>query len=253
MSKQLTAIVVDDELSARENLSALLTSYCNLKILAEAKSGVQALALLATQSPDILFLDIEMPNLNGIELAHKLSQRQIPIIFVTAHDRFAIQALRASAIDYLLKPAKIEDLQAVVEKVAQRIEQKQPSFDSNHFEILSSNRKFGISNLVVPWENGFKIIDLKDLMYIYSENSYADFFLTQTKLVVSKPIGELEDLLDHSKFHRVHNRYIINLDYLDTFTNKDGGSILMKNGATIPVSRRRLKAFKEWVYSYLPQ
>lgn len=242
-------MIVDDEPVAIDNLSLLLAEYCNVKVCCSARSAADALDILQKQHPDILFLDIQMPGKNGIELAREVSKQKIPIVFVTAYDHYALQALKASAVDYLLKPAKIAELQAAVNKVRslRNVHDHQPMA----METLTSNLdEERLHRIMVPWDGGFKVVDLQRVSLISSDNSYSEFHLEDEKLIVSKSIGEFESLLIDSGFYRVHNQYLINLSYLDSYSSKDGGQALLKGGVTIPISRRRLSGFKEATNSY---
>ncbi|MBD79577.1 MAG: hypothetical protein CL840_11725 [Crocinitomicaceae bacterium] len=248
MSIKLTAIIIDDEPRARENLNTLLTDYCDVEVLAEASSVTEAMEQLAIYNPNVLFLDIQMPSMNGIELAEKIRHRNIPIVFVTAFDHYAIQAFKASAIDYLLKPTAIDDLQQTVKKIVARKRDADlmNSLISDSLQTLRSNlnKSQKLKNLMVPWENGFKVIDLSNLTRIISDSSYSELILTTGRMVVTKAIGEMESLLNDSNFFRIHNRHIVNMEFIDSFSTEDGGMVIMKDGNAIPVSRRRLPSFK---------
>jgi len=229
----------------------MLEAYCNVTDCEEATSAEEALELLSTINPDVMFLDVQMPGMNGIELAGKVKSRKIPIVFVTAYDHYALQALKASAVDYLLKPTKIDELQDAVEKV--RVAGGMPNHHhDDSIETLATNleTKEGLERIMVPWDGGFKIVDLHRVFLISSDNTYCELYMEKERVVVSRSIGDFENMLQESGFYRLHYRHMINLAYLDTFTSKDGGQALLKNGMTVPISRRRLAGFKEAAESF---
>lgn len=245
----LRALIVDDESASRENLALILEDYCpGVEVCGQADSGSQAIAMISDLKPDVLFADIQMPGMSGIELAQHLDG--IPIVFVTAYDQYALQALKASAVDYLLKPVRIAELKQAVKKLEQR------DLASNHqkngletlHQNLNGNR--GLSKVRVPWEAGFKVIDIERIVRLKADNTYTEVFLTDGKMVVSMSLGSFEEVLDSNRFFRTHYSHIIHLDHMDSFSAKDGGRAVMKDKAIVPISRRRLAAFKEAAESY---
>ncbi len=248
----MKTIIVDDELNARSNLKLLLKNYCpNVKIIAEAETAEEAFLQIELHSPQLLFLDIQLPKMNGIELAELVSQKRndVKIIFVTAHDQYILQALRASASDYLLKPVNIDQLQEAVDRVNKN---SAPGMGTENLKVLAQNvqRTNELVKLILPWEGGMKIFDVRDIFYITSDNSYSEVFLESKRLTVSKSIGDIESILSDSGFFRIHNRHIINLNYMDTYSSNYGGSITLKNGKILPISRRKVSSFKEYISMY---
>lgn len=241
----MKALIVDDEPRARENLRILLTDYCQVEDFSEVASAHEALKLIKEQKPDVLFLDVQMPGMNGIELAGKVQDQRIPVIFVTAYDHYALQALKASAVDYLLKPAKIKELQQAVEKVRSAV--TPAPHQKEAIETLNSNldAKNGLEKLMVPWDGGFKIVDLSNVSHIVSDNTYCELTVDGDRVVVSRSIGDFEGMLQDSGFYRVHYQHMVNLAFLDTFSSKDGGQVVLKTGAKVPISRRRLAGFRD--------
>lgn len=249
----MRALLVDDETRSRANLKLLLEDYClDVVICGEAASAKEALKLVDELHPDLLFLDIQMPTMNGIDLAYALEKLHLPVIFVTAYDQFAIQALRASAVDYLLKPVTIAELQGAVAKAAKLIgkRKRKPELDPirTKLDTLSENLKSrtSIKRVSLPWEGGFKVLDVDDIVYIKADNVYSEVQLSdRNHFVFSFSIGEFEDLLKTESFFRIHNSYLINLALVDSFSVKEGGIVQMKDGSNLPVARRRISGFRE--------
>lgn len=232
----MKTLLIDDEDRSRTNLKTLIEDYClGVEICGEASNAKDAIKAIKELEPDFVFLDIQMPGMNGLELASCIrdNSSNIPIVFVTAFDHYAIKAIKLGAIDYILKPVKISELQKIIGKVS----------DLLNVKSLTPNENYKIS---LPWESGFKIVDTRQILYLKADNSYSRiYFENGDTELFTKSIGELESLLCSSHFYRIHNTFLINLEFLDQFSNKDGGIVLMKNGNELPVSRRRLSGFKQ--------
>ena len=241
----MKTLIIDDEPKSRANLKNLISDYCpNIELVGEARDYKEALSLFKRYKPDFIFLDIQMPKMNGLELASVIQEiENIPVIFITAFDHYALKAFKVRAFDYLLKPIKISELQNTVKRVVEFISEK-----TGVNKIDSEN---DTDKICLPWKNGFKVIDTNNIVHIESDNSYSSIhFSNGDSLVFVKSIGELEKLLGASRFYRIHNRHIINLDHMDNFTTRDGGLVKMKNGSFYPVSRRKLTDFRQSSKSY---
>jgi len=245
MPDVINVLIVDDESSARSNLRLLMENYCEgVQVVGEAANAVQALELITTLKPEALFLDIQMPGMSGLELAEQLAESNMRIVFCTAYEHYAIRAFKASAVDYLLKPVKIAELQQTVSRLGQAIALHQ---HAGHLNVLAENlQQEGPRKIALPWKGGFKVIDSEAVMRIKSDNSYSTVHLKDgSELVVTKSIGEFEEILNDFPFLRIHNSHLVNLDFLDAFSSKDGGLVVLKDGSELPIARRRLKEFKE--------
>lgn len=243
MSKVLRAIIVDDEKKARTNLRTLITDYCpEIEVIEDFDGGVSALSFLLKEQVDIVFLDIRMPGMTGFELLKNLKRKAQKVVFVSAHDEHGIEAVKADAFDYLLKPVSISDLRELVE----RIEKADSATDKNTSEEPEEHGdEFKIT---VPHSYGFKVLDFRSIVRIESDNSYSEIhFNDASSLVVTKSLKEFESMLSDKGFFRIHNKHLINLTHLVTFSLVDGGLVTTTNGSQLPVSRRRLKEFKEVV------
>ncbi|MFT5821298.1 MAG: two-component system LytT family response regulator [Crocinitomix sp.] len=227
-----TAVIVDDEAKARENIKILIEDYCpEIELVNSFSNPKEGLSFLLRESVDLLFLDIRMPEMTGFELLENFIQKRPKTIIVSAHENYGIEAVKAGAFDYLLKPIGISDIRALVTRL----------FDVNEYETksLDSNK------ISVPHGSGFKVVDLDNVMYIESDNSYCDLHIGgEGKLVVSCSIKEFERMLSNKGFFRIHNRYLINMKFLESFSLIDGGIVTLIDHTQLPVSRRKIKEFK---------
>lgn len=246
----LKAIIVDDEEFARSSLFFLLKQNCpSIEIVGVAKSVVEAEHLLNTYRVDVIFLDIAMPERNGFELVPAAAAQQAAIVFTTAYDQYGIKAIKANAVDYLLKPIDIDELKEAVEKVEAshgRLKEQNIIDErvKNLVDTLSSNTE--ISKITVPFGNGFKVIDVSDIVYIEADSNYSDIHLiSEEKITVSKILREFEELLSTAQFFRIHKSSLVNLHYLTEYSNKNGLQLFLKNGVQLNVSRRRTTDFFE--------
>ncbi len=243
--KYLNAVIVDDEYKAIENLKELINTYCHSIAVNATATGADSAAMLINDlKPDVLFLDITMPRKNGFELLNML--QFIPlIVFVTAHEKYAINAIKASAVDFLLKPVDINELRVVEEKLLyiQGIRERK----INHsYSVAVGNLvnmlRFPsiIKQITLPDTQGYNIVDIDDVLYLEGENNYTSFYLNKKqKIVVSKTLKEYEDLLNDSGFFRIHKSSIINLHHLRKVSTENGISAIMSDEHVLPVSRRR--------------
>ena len=234
----IKGLIVDDELSGRENLKSLIESYCSeIEIIGTASSAVEAKNILSYLSPDVIFLDINMPVLDGFVFLDSIDSGRYMIIFVTAHEEYAIRAIKAKAVDYLLKPIDIRELQQSIKKLVY--------YFSQNISIFPQSQK-----VIIPVSHGFKVMNADDIIRFEAEDCYTHIFASkEKKITVTRTLKEFEDKVSPNNFFRVHKSHIINLSYIKDFTNLDGGCITMGDGIKIHVSRRRItefiKKFKE--------
>ncbi len=240
----ITAIIIDDEAKGRLALREKLTAYCpQIKVLAEAEDGQSALLLIRHHQPQLIFLDIEMPRMNGFEMLNELPEKDFSLIFTTAYDQYAIKAIRYAAFDYLLKPIDIEELQIAVSKV----EAQQASQTKQQVQLLQDNMKQPrklMNKLAVPTLEGLFFYDINDIIYLEANSNYTTIFLNdKSKIIASRTLKDLEELLPEDLFFRTHHSYLINLQYIKRYIKGDGGQIEMQNGVFIDVSRRKKDEF----------
>lgn len=239
---RLKAVIVDDELNGIEFLQYSLERNCpEVEVCGTFSLPLEALERVPELKPDILFVDVEMPRMNGFELVEKVSFPGLHIIFTTAYNEFALKAFRVSATDYLLKPIDTNELQEAVKKViALTKEESAPVQELLDFIRSQKN----IKKISVSTDKGIHFLEPEDIIYLQSEGSYTHFFLQEDrKLLSSKPIGEYEEILNDKGFFRIHHSSIINVQHLSKYIRQDGGYVEMSNGSTLTVSRRKKDEF----------
>ena len=238
----MRAVVVDDETRARENLIMLLSAIeSKIEVVAQASNIKEAKKHIDNLQPDIVFLDIQMPNGNGFDLLKKIKFNNFQLVFVTAYDDYAIKAFEVSAVDYLLKPIDIERLEQTLEKLSDNIGQE------NKLKTLENNLKENKFNqMSIPSINGYDIISIDDLIYLKAEEAYTALFVNKNneikKYLYAKHLNYFENLFENEKhFFRSHRSWMVNLNYLK-FYNKSTNELTICD-FKIPLSRRRVKLF----------
>jgi len=236
----ITAIIVDDEPYSCETLVTLLERYCpDVKVLDICYSAASALKSINEQKPQLLFLDIEMPHMNGFEMLEKLPEIDFELIFTTSYDQYAIKAIRFSALDYLLKPIDQDDLRKAVQKVAN---------NSNHvsdqqIKILLqklNHPTIAVNKIAIPTMEGLQMIFVESIISCAADRNYTVIMLKNgQKIIASRTLKELEEVLEDYSFTRVHHSYLVNLNEVDKYIKGEGGYLLMSNGTNIDVSRSR--------------
>ena len=236
----MKAILVDDEPNNLVNLEQLLKTYCpGVEIIATAMDAAAGKAAILQHHPELVFLDIQMPGKNGFDLLRELQQYDFEVIFVTAFDQYAIQAVRFAAVDYLLKPVNIEELQSAVGRASARSREKKKNLQlENLIQLLQEQKDDHRIALTTMKETRF--IRTQDIMRCESSNNYTLFFLSNgEKLTASRPIFEYEELLKGYGFIRCHQSHVVNRKYVKSWVKEDGGFLLLENGHLVPVSKNK--------------
>ena len=250
----LNTIIVDDEEFARSSLYFLLQENCpNVNICGIAKSANEAKVLLQTYEVDLIFLDIAMPGENGFSLIPQIQEANARVIFTTAYDQYALKAIKANAIDYLLKPIDIEELVAAVEKAAKYQQLNQALHQNTGLRNLETALKEqrGINRLTLPSGQGYRLIDVDDIIHIEADSNYSIFHLkNKEKITVSKVLKDYEEILPDERFFRIHKSSIVNLKYVKEYHNKNGLVLSLEDGASLVVSRRRASDFFDKIKTY---
>ncbi|MBV9963396.1 MAG: response regulator transcription factor [Parafilimonas sp.] len=234
----LTAIIVDDEQKCCETLSILLSRYCaDVRVLAVCNSAAEALKEIQSQQPQLVFLDVEMPHMNGFEMLEQLPQINFELIFTTSYDQYAIKAIRFSALDYLLKPIDREELIKAVDKAIQKKQRITPL----QLEVLLQKLhqpSSSILKIAVPTMEGLQMISVYNIISCESDSNYTIIFQKNNqKLIASRTMKEVEEMLEDHPFLRVHRSYIVNLNEVNKYVRGEGGYLLMSDGSKIEVSR----------------
>jgi len=233
----MRALIIDDHAHVRENLRLLFNEVApDFELVGEAdgmNSGEQA---IKTLQPDLVFLDIEMADGTGFDLLNRFKEPDFRLIFVTGHDGYAIRAFRVSAIDYLLKPVDPDDLEEAIEKV-----RKQPPLQKMQIqEAEEIQHAEKLQQLVLSDSENIYLVQVSDILRCQSEDNYTRFFLRDgRKLLISKTLKEYAELLEPACFFRSHQSHLINLSFFDHYDKRDGGTIRMKDGATLPLATRK--------------
>lgn len=240
----IKAVIIDDEHKGRLALKQKVVNYCpEIEIVAEGANGQEGVDVIEKYHPQLVFLDIEMPKLNGFEMLNQLKVKNFHLIFTTAYDHYAIKAIKYAAFDYLLKPIDIEELKQAVEKL------KSTKINSinNQIELLHhniKNHKADLNKLAIPTLEGLCFYNISDLVHLEANSNYTNlFFIQGKKILASKTLKEFESLLPEDIFFRPHHSHIINLKFITKYIKGDGGQIELSNGNIVDVSRRKKEEF----------
>jgi len=245
MSKKLKTLIVDDEQDAVNFINSIIEEYCpSLEVVAKANNIVQGAAAINDKKPDLVFLDVEMPNGNGFDLLAQFPEKDFEVVFITAFNHYAIKAIKFSAVDYILKPINIHEFIEAVNRVVKKRSER-PSQGNENLKILMENlRTSPPSRMAIPTADGMEYLNPREIIRIEADRSYSWFFLTGgRKILVSKHLKEFQELLSDRHFFRSHNSHLINLKYVKKYIRKEGGYIEMTDNTMIPVSRNRKDLF----------
>ncbi len=254
------AIIVDDEANLREALRLLVAEYCpQVEVLGCAASAEEARALLRQHAVDLIFLDISMPREDGFSFLNSIEKENHAVIFVTAYQEYALKALKASAVDYLLKPVNAIELVEAVEKALhylllrkqkKEVRQVYEESLSNLGKQLDKGNQ-AIERITVAEQFGFRIVHVPDIMYLEADSNYTIIhFSGLDKIVATRSLGEFEKLIDNPMFFRIHKSTIINLNFLKAYSSYQGNFAELTDGTRLSISRRKLAEFREEVNQF---
>ncbi len=255
--KEYTAIIIDDEQNIREALSILLSQYCpEIHLCGMAGSASEGRKLLENTKVDFIFLDISMPKEDGFVFLRSIPANNYGVIFATAYQEHALRALKANAVDYLMKPINPFELQEAVKKAIHNhnLRRSYSEFQevynqslNNLHEHLHSESPL-VTKLTVADNLGFRLVNVEELMYLQADDNYTVLYLTgDQKIVATRTLGEFEKILEGPKFLRIHKSTIINLNFLLGYSSYEGNFAELKNGTRLDISRRKLPEFREKV------
>lgn len=247
----MKAIIVDDEHSNVENLAALLNKYCpTVNIIASAMDIDTAAALIVQHQPDVLFLDIQMGSHSGFDLLRLLPEKNFEVIFITAFDKYGIEAIKFAALDYLLKPVAIPELVLSVNKAEEKLKDKEKNQQLN-FLLNYAGSKAAPSKIALPQLHEIRYVSINDIMRCEADNSYTFFYLANgERILVSRSIKEYTEMLKPIGFLRTHQSHLVNVLFVKSWLKEDGGVLLLNNGDKIPVSKPN-KAIVQQALSWL--
>ncbi len=231
----INCVIIDDEQQGIDTLTAMLNAKFSdsVAVLAAATDSRKAAALIAQHNPQVVFMDIEMPHVNGIQLMHSFAERNFALIFTTAHDKYALQAFKTDAVDYLLKPISMDELTDALERATLRLQQLAPLAN-----------KAGNQKLLLPTINGLLAANISDIIRVESSSNYCNFHIAgKPKIVVSKTLKEYEEILTPHNFFRIHQSHLVNLHHVEYFHPGQEEYVILTNGEQVEVSRRRKVEF----------
>jgi two-component system, LytTR family, response regulator len=242
----MKAIIIDDEPNAVGLLELRLAQYCpQIEIVAACTNSIKGVEAIKLHKPDLLFLDIEMPQMNGFQVLEAIGDITFSLIFVTAYDKFAVKAFKYSALDYILKPIETEELVAAVAKVEKH---RQTNLEQvNHLkQQLSGETKAQPHQIALPYQNGVKFVNIENILYAESDNNYTKFYLNDGKIyMVTRSLKEIQELLEDRGFLRIHRQYLVNVAQVAKFVKGDMSHVILTNSVQIPVSRNHKEQLME--------
>ncbi len=237
------AVIIDDENRTRDLIAKMINSFgLDIEAISAGENVQSGIRAIEEHQPDIVFLDIQMPDGTGFDLLKAIPNKNFEVIFITAHEEFAIKAIKFSALDYILKPVDPEELKAAVVNALETMSEKK---DESQFEALQTN----ISpqqkrRLVLKTQESVHVVDLDQIIRCESDRNYTSFYLTENrKILVSKTLKEFETLLVGYNFIRVQQSHLINLDFVDRYNKGNGGSVVMRDGSEVPLSPAKREIF----------
>ena len=241
----IRTVLIDDEPNNIDTLQHLLDRYCpQVHVVGRAESAQSGVAVIQSTQPDLVFLDIEMPYGNAFDLLNSLNPIQFDVIFVTAFDNYAINAIRYSALDYLLKPVNIKELQLAVQKAADQLLQKNMHKRIDTLFYNLSTPKSAYQRLALPTLDGLVFVNTEDVIRMEAKSNYTViYFKNGSTVTVSKTLKEFEDILSADQFSRIHHSHIINHHFVKKYHRGRGGYIEMEDGTSIEVSIRKRDEF----------
>jgi two-component system, LytTR family, response regulator len=244
MSNKIRTIIIDDEKNALEVLKIQLLDYCsNVDLVAECNSGSAGIEAIKKHKPDLVFLDIEMPHINGFDVLNATNDQSYKVIFTTAYNQFAVRAFKYSALDYLLKPIDIEELKDAVQKV----KTYEPSeLEARITSLLSNIKQQQKPKVALPIGDSIQLFDTDDIVRFESDSNYTHLFLhTGKKITTAKTLKEVSIAMDGSNFCRVHQSHLINLSCVAKIMRGDNMYVVLNDDTNIPVSRNKREEFLE--------
>ena len=236
----IKSIIIDDEQHCVKALLSDLQKNCpSVEVMDVCHSAKEGIMSIKKHNPDLVFLDVEMPWMNGFEMLEVLGEINFSVIFTTAHDEFAAKAFRISAVDYLLKPIDANDLKVAVQKVEKKADE---GSNLEHISNLLSNIKQPSSEqkIAFPQREGYEFVDVSSIIYLTAEGAYTKVYIMDKKIMlISRTLGDVEELLPPELFHRIHHSTLVNVSYIAQFLRTDGGYVVLKSGEKLSVSKAK--------------
>lgn len=244
----IRSVIIDDENNCIEMLEWLLKTYCpQVSIEAMCDSAEKGIIAISKLKPDLVFLDIEMPRMNGFDMLEQFDKLTFDVVFTTAYDQFAIKAFKYSALNYLLKPVDPDDLKETI----RRVEEKRSAPSKEQIDLLMQTIRHNtkptqLQRIALTTGDGLLFVSTQDIVYCQSESNYTNVILADgRKILVSKVLKDIDEALHGPDFYRIHNSYLINLNHIKKFVRGDGGYVVMDDGTTVGISRSKRQEFME--------
>jgi two-component system LytT family response regulator len=249
----IKAIIIDDEKHCSDNLHWQLKQYCpEVEVKAICNNAEKGLQEIYNQQPQIVFLDVEMPGMNGFEMLEKLPEINFDIIFTTAFNQYAIRAIKFGALDYLIKPIDKDELVEALDKNIRRTTRESLKQLTALLSHIKKNNDFSLQKIALPTLHGYDLIPLINIMYCESKSNYTNICLNNSQqILISKTLKDVEELLNMEPFFRVHKSFLINLHYAIRYNRGEGGSLVLSNDIVIPVSRNKKEELLQLI-THLP-
>ena len=241
----MKVIIIDDEIRTRKSIADILKfSQQDIELVAEAEDVATGVDAIIEYKPDLILLDIDMPDGTGFDLLKKLNDIHFKIIFITAYEEYAVRAFEFSAIDYILKPVDPKKLIDAIDKAHQLVEQENINLKLNALFANIENSVSENKKLVLKTSESIYIINTHDIVRCESDGGYTQFYLIDgKKILVSRNLKDYEGMLDGFGFYRIHQSHMINLKYIDHYSKTEGGAVVMKDSSNLPVARRKKESF----------
>lgn len=242
----IRCVLIDDESNSLEMMEWLLKTYCpQVQIEAMCQAATDGIKAIHQFKPDVVFLDIEMPHMNGFDMLEQFDKLFFDVVFCTAYDQFAIKAFKYSALNYLLKPVDPQDLKDTIK----RIEERQTAPGKEQIDLLLQNlrqaAKPALQRIALTTNDGMLFVSTADILYCEAESNYTSVVLSHKKILVSKTLKEIDEALAGTEFYRIHHSFLINLNHIQKYVRGDGGYVMMSDGKAVSISRSRRQEFME--------
>jgi two-component system LytT family response regulator len=241
----LKVVIIDDELNAREVIENTLLANCkNVEVVGRGESVKRGIEIIQEQEPDIVLLDVQMPDGTGFDLLSQLGKINFKVVFITAHQEFALQAFKFSALDFILKPVDSSELATAIKKAEETLENKDIDVNMKILYDNLKNKSKETKKLILKSLDQIHAVNVKDIVRCESDGNYTLFILNDgRKLMVTKILKEYDEMLQQYNFFRVHQSHLINIDFFETYKKADGGEIIMQDKSVIPLASRKKEAF----------
>ncbi len=250
---KIKTLIIEDEQNARKALENMLTFYCpEVELTGHAATVADGLKLIRKTPPDLLLLDVHLPDGTGFDLVKKIRKKQFKIVFVTAYDQYALKAIKLSALDYLLKPVKPDELRKAITKVQQALEKEEQLSLQIETVLHNLNHSNPRKKLILNTSDKVFVLDIAQLVHCEAQDNYVKIFIRQKEdILIAKTLKELEEMLAPYGFFRIHQSHLVNLNFVEAFEKKGTGRVRLKTGERLPVSTRKKEPFLKALQSFV--